>query len=103
MFTSSVCRAQLSRSDRAKLVCRYRRHRPIFYIRPLKEELLNVDPKVVVLHDVVTDSEIAKIKEVSTPRVRNTSSVFTCIGALGTSPNRTGPLARKYLPGFHYR
>ena len=27
------------------------------------------------------------------------SSVFTCIGALGT-PSRTGPLARKYLPGF---
>jgi len=28
------------------------------------------------------------------------SSVFTCIGALGTPPNRTGPVARKYLPGF---
>ena len=27
------------------------------------------------------------------------SAVFTCIGALGT-PSRTGPLARKYLPGF---
>jgi len=27
--------------------------------------------------------------------------VFTCIGALGT-PSRTGPLARKYLPGFPY-
>ena len=29
------------------------------------------------------------------------SAVFTCTGALGT-PNRTGPLARKYLPGFPY-
>jgi len=29
------------------------------------------------------------------------SSVFTGIGALGT-PSRTGPLARKYLPGFPY-
>jgi len=27
------------------------------------------------------------------------SAVFTCIGALGT-PSRTGPLVRKYLPGF---
>ena len=27
------------------------------------------------------------------------SAVFTCIGALGTR-SRTGPLARKYLPGF---
>ena len=63
---------QVSRSDRAKLVCTYRRHRPIFYIRPVKEELLNVDPKVVVFHDVITDSEIAKIKEVSTPRVHTT-------------------------------
>ena len=34
--------------------------------------------------------------------VRHTpSAVFTCIGALGT-PSRTGPLARKYLPGFPY-
>ena len=32
---------------------------------------------------------------------QHTSSVFTCIGALGT-PSRTGPLARKYLPGFPY-
>jgi len=32
---------------------------------------------------------------------RRTSAVFTCIGALGT-PNRTGPLTRKYLPGFPY-
>ena len=31
----------------------------------------------------------------------NNSSVFTCTGALGT-PSRTGPLARKYLPGFPY-
>jgi len=29
------------------------------------------------------------------------SAVFTCIGALDT-PSRTGPLARKYLPGFPY-
>ena len=32
----------------------------------------------------------------------STSSVFTCIGALGTPFSRTGPLARKYLPGFPY-
>ena len=29
------------------------------------------------------------------------SAVFNCIGALGT-PSQTGPLARKYLPGFRY-
>jgi len=31
------------------------------------------------------------------------SSVFTCIGTLGVgTPSRTGPVARKYLPGFPY-
>ena len=35
------------------------------------------------------------------PSVRISSAVFTCIGALGT-PSRTGPLARRYLPGFPY-
>jgi len=34
-------------------------------------------------------------------RQNQCSAVFTCIGALGT-PSRTGPLARKYLPGFPY-
>ena len=66
---------QLSSEERAQLVCRYRRHKPIFYIRPLKEEILNVDPKVVVFHDVITDSEIAKIKELATPRVKHYTQV----------------------------
>ena len=31
------------------------------------------------------------------------SSVFTCVGALGTPPPAgRGPIARKYLPGFPY-
>ena len=30
------------------------------------------------------------------------SDVFTCIGALGTPLSRTGPFARKYLPGFPF-
>jgi len=37
-------------------------------------------------------------RKICSPRL---SSIFTCIGALGT-PSRTGPLARKYLPGFPY-
>jgi len=61
---------QLSGDEQNQLVCRYRRHRPIFYIRPLKEEMVNIDPKVVIFHDVITDSEIAKIKELATPMVR---------------------------------
>ena len=35
------------------------------------------------------------------PVALGNSAVFTCIGALG-NPSRTGPLARKYLPGFPY-
>jgi len=60
---------QISDAERTQLVCRYRRHIPIFYIRPLKEELLNVDPKVVIYHDVITESEIAMIKQLATPVV----------------------------------
>jgi len=61
----------VSRADRNEMVCRYRRHIPIFYIRPLKEELLNANPKVIVFHDVITDAEIAKIKELATPKVHH--------------------------------
>lgn len=80
-----LCRGEqvfrpISDAERTQLVCRYRRHIPIFYIRPLKEELLNVDPKVVIYHDVITESEIAMIKQLATP-VLHRSGVFALRGA----------------------
>lgn len=52
-----------------KLTCQYRRHHPLFYIRPLKEEVVYLDPRVVIFRDLLSDQDIAKIKELATPRV----------------------------------
>jgi hypothetical protein len=52
------------------LTCQYRRHHPIFYINPLREEVLNAQPRIVFYHNAVTDSEIEKIREMATPRVQ---------------------------------
>ena len=52
-----------------KLVCQYRRHHPFLYIRPAKEEFVNWEPKMYLFHDVMTDDQIKKIKELGRPRV----------------------------------
>jgi len=52
--------------------------------------------ELVVESQYLLKSQSGKITKI--PRLV-TSSVFTCIGALGT-PSQTGPLARKYLPRF---
>jgi hypothetical protein len=68
-FIAVFCLFELDISRDHDLTCQYRRHVPMFYIRPLKEELVNRRPRIVVYHDIITDSEIAKIKELSTPKV----------------------------------
>ena len=52
-----------------KLTCQYRRHHPMFYINPLREEVMYLDPRIVIYHNLITDAEIAKVKELAKPRV----------------------------------
>ena len=52
-----------------KLTCQYRRHHPMFYISPLKEEEFYLKPRIVIYHDSIYPSEISIVKELATPRV----------------------------------
>jgi len=52
-----------------RFTCQYRRHHPLFYIRPLKEEVMHLHPRVVIFRDLLSDRDIAKVKELATPRV----------------------------------
>ena len=61
-----------------KLTCQYRRHHPMFYINPLREEVMYLDPRIVVFHNLITDAEIAKVKELAKPRVSETETLI-CI------------------------
>lgn len=66
-----LCRGEKTHEvfNEHKLVCQYRRHHPFLYIRPAKEEVVNWEPKMYLFHDVMTDNQIKKIKELGRPRL----------------------------------
>jgi prolyl 4-hydroxylase len=52
----------------------------MFYIDPLREETLFLDPWLVVYHDILTEKEIAKIKELATPRLHRATAYNLATG-----------------------
>jgi len=54
-----------------ELSCRYMRHHPLFYIQPVKEELVYMNPRIAVYHDVVSPSEMYVVRRLARPRVTN--------------------------------
>jgi len=78
----ALCRNEITRHDPTAhlLTCQYKRHHPLYYIRPLKEETMYLKPWIVIYHDILTDTEIAKVKELATPRLHR-SGVFQYPGA----------------------
>ncbi|CAF3839777.1 unnamed protein product [Rotaria magnacalcarata] len=78
-----ICRQQhskLSPKRQATLFCRYRHNKhPYLIFRPVKEEQVLDEPGVFLFHDVVSDSDIEKIKALAAPRlqralIRNTAT-----------------------------
>ncbi|CAF4135447.1 unnamed protein product, partial [Rotaria magnacalcarata] len=69
-----ICRqqhAQLSKKRQATLFCRYRHNNhPYLIFRPVKEEKVLDEPAVFLFHDVVSDSDIEKIKALAVPRLQ---------------------------------
>ena len=64
----SLCKdgSNLTESYKKELICRYSRSKdPYFILRPIKEEIVHLDPKVVVFHDVVHDGEIRALKSLA--------------------------------------
>jgi len=60
----------LQRRSTRSLTCQYRRHKPLFYIQPAREEVLNHKPRILLYHNAFSDTTIERIKELATPRVR---------------------------------
>ncbi|CAF2043981.1 unnamed protein product [Rotaria magnacalcarata] len=69
-----ICRqqhAQLSKKRQATLFCRYRHNNhPYLIFRPVKEEKVLDEPAVFLFHDVVSDSDIEKLKALAVPRLQ---------------------------------
>ena len=43
------------------------RHAPMFYIRPVKEELMCHEPRITMFHDVLTTSEMEVVRLLAQP------------------------------------
>lgn len=73
MRSASVCQSPRRQS---RLFCRYHdnnRH-PRYVIGPVKEEDEWDRPRIVRYHDIVSDKEMAKVKELAKPRVSVTAT-----------------------------
>lgn len=68
---SKACRDILKQSPEllAKLRCRYIGNTKFSKIAPFKAEEVNLEPYILLFHDVVYDSEINVIKELAKPMV----------------------------------
>ena len=55
--------------DEHKLKCYLKRHHPMFYINPLKEEEVYLKPHIVIYHDFVSKNEMNLIKQLAFPKV----------------------------------
>lgn len=56
-------------SSSPKLICRLTVPHPYFLIGPMREEVMQADPLIVVWHDFVTANEVEEILEIAKPRV----------------------------------
>jgi len=68
-----------------KLTCQYRHFHPYFILRPLKEEVAYLDPFIATYHDLLTDTEIVKIKELAFPRLKRATVQNPQTGQLETA------------------
>lgn len=59
----------------ARLHCYYRRDHPFLILAPIKIERIYDDPPVLLLRQVLHDSEIERLKQLAQPNVRACASV----------------------------
>ena len=91
-----LCRGENFLSDeyKAKLSCRYYHGKhPFLKLGPVKEELMHLKPRIVVYHDVVSDSEIETIKSMATPRFKRATVQNYKTGELETASYRISKTA----------
>ncbi|TNN05528.1 Prolyl 4-hydroxylase subunit alpha-2 isoform 1 [Schistosoma japonicum] len=78
------------------LTCRYYTPHAFYRIGPVKEETLYPDPRIVMWYDLIFPSEIEKIKDLATPRLRRATVKNPITGNLEVAFYRTSKSA--WLP-----
>jgi len=91
-----LCRGQefVEQRVKDKLVCRYSTGKhPFLLLGPVKEEEVYLDPRIVIFHDLITDTEIDAIKTMATPRFKRATVQNYKTGELETANYRISKTA----------
>ena len=94
---SKACRGALQQDIKitSKLMCRFEGKSPFSQIAPFKVEEVNLNPYILLFHDVVYKSEIAILRELSKPKFAR-STVQSSAGVNIKSSFRTSKIAWLY-------
>ena len=73
----ALCRGEepFKMPGKHSLYCSYKKPHPIYMYAPLKEEILSFEPRLVIFHGILTETEIAKAREIAQPNLQR-SAVF---------------------------
>ncbi|XP_063047283.1 prolyl 4-hydroxylase subunit alpha-1b isoform X1 [Engraulis encrasicolus] len=88
-----LCRGEgikMTPRRQSRLFCRYydNDHNPQYLLSPVKQEDEWDRPYIVRYHDIISDSEIAKVKELAKPRLRRATISNPITGVLETAHYR---------------
>ncbi|KRZ67945.1 Prolyl 4-hydroxylase subunit alpha-2, partial [Trichinella papuae] len=86
----ALCRSEypIPDKDRAKLYCYYKRNRPFLKLAPIKVEVMHWKPKIVYFRSVISDEEIAVIKQLASPLLKRATVHNADTGQLETANYR---------------
>ncbi|XP_046860275.1 prolyl 4-hydroxylase subunit alpha-1-like isoform X2 [Xenia sp. Carnegie-2017] len=88
---SRLCREERLRKSYGSdnlLLCRYKMDHPLLRLKPAKEEIVLVKPRIVIYRDILRDSEIETIKDVARPHLERSKAFDLRTGELQTVPYR---------------
>jgi len=91
-----LCRGEefITEEQRAQMICRYNFGKHAFLkIGPLKEEEVFLNPRIVLFHEFLTNSEIETIKSMATPRFKRATVQNYLTGELETANYRISKTA----------
>lgn len=91
-----LCRGEefVSQEIKSKLMCRYTAGKhPFLLIGPVKEEEVYLKPRIVLYHNLISDTEISTIKELATPRFKRATVQNYKTGNLETANYRISKTA----------
>ncbi|CAB3987475.1 Prolyl 4-hydroxylase subunit alpha-1 [Paramuricea clavata] len=84
---TKLCREENLRKSHGParfLKCRYKTDHPILRLKPGKEEVVLVTPRVVIYHDMVRDTDLEKIKNVARPYLQRSKAFNLKTGQVET-------------------